>query len=108
MYWRKNIIEVDAYTFNDLMEMYNLERVDFVTIDTEGGEEKIIKAIDFDKYTIDVFYIECNYEDDISRFMQSKGYVLVEKVHCDLLFIRKQLYDSLGLDDLLQDEEESD
>lgn len=106
--WRKNIIQVNAYSFNDMMDLFGVTKVDFVTIDTEGGEEKITRAIDFDKYTIDVFYIECNFGDDISDFMNSKGYVLVERSYCDLLFIRQELYDSLGLAHILDLDDDDD
>lgn len=90
------IINVDTYTFNQVMEMYNFNSVDFVTIDTEGGEDKIVKNIDFDKYFIGVFSIENNYGDlGIAKFLRSKGYILVKRLGCDEVYIHKKIYKDL-------------
>lgn len=51
--------------------------IDYCSIDTEGSEFAILKAFDFDKYTIKAFSIENNYGDEeIREFMKSKGYKL--------------------------------
>jgi len=44
----KQLIEVKCIQFNELMKKYNTNSVDFVSIDTEGGEEEILKSIDFE------------------------------------------------------------
>lgn len=45
-------IEVPGMTFNDLCSIYKVDYIDYLQIDTEGYDAKIIKSIDFDKITI--------------------------------------------------------
>lgn len=86
----KEILKVATYTFNDLCEKYNITHFDFVSIDTEGSEEAIVKSIDFDKVTIDVFTIENNYkENGIKKFLLNKGYELYHSIGPDDIYVRK-------------------
>ena len=83
-------IRVQCYTFNDLMESNGITHVNFLSIDTEGGEYDILESIDFSKCLIDVIAVEDNYKDP--RFVQlldSKGFSLVENKSCDLIFARR-------------------
>ena len=50
--------------------------VDYLSIDIEGGEEDLIKSIDYSFYDIKVISIENNYPNDINylEFLSSKGF----------------------------------
>ncbi len=93
----KVILKVDVTTFNDVMERYGLTKLDFVTIDTEGGEENIIKSIDFNKYQIDVIFVENNYGFNIKNYLTSKGYCFVKHMGCDEVYITNELNSTLNL-----------
>ena len=54
----QQIFTVDCIKLNDLLEKYNLFHVDYLSIDTEGGEEKILEAIDYDTFDITVIGVE--------------------------------------------------
>jgi FkbM family methyltransferase len=82
-------ITVQCYTFNDLMKNHGMSHVNFLSVDTEGGEYEILASIDFSKYMIDVITVEDNYGDP--RFLPllaSKGFALAERKGCDLMFVR--------------------
>ena len=91
----KIFFDINVYSFNSMMEMYDLTHIDFLSLDTEGGEDKILKSIDFDKYTIDVMTVEFNYGNKMKDFFHSKGYVEVKKIGSDYIFARKAFLDSL-------------
>lgn len=85
------VIHVDEYNFNDLLEAYGIKEIDFLSIDTEGGELKILQSIDFDRFTIDVIAVENNYRDPLFiPFMRSKGYHYVTSLEQDQIFKRRK------------------
>ena len=77
-------IESKTVTLNTLLENYNAPSViDYISLDTEGSELKILKALDFDKWTVRIFSIELNtqvrddgtdYFDSIRSLMRERGY----------------------------------
>ncbi len=83
----KQIIEVDCYLLNDILEENKMFHVDYLSIDTEGNELDILKSIDFKKFDIDVIEVENNFNDDIAKnYLVSKGYSFVKKVGWDDIF----------------------
>lgn len=91
------IINVKCYLINNLLEEYRLNHIDFLSIDTEGGEFDIISNIDFSKYIIDVIAVEDNYNDPrFVEFLESKGYLFVGRNGWDLLFVRKAFFDEVS------------
>lgn len=83
----KETILVNCITLNDLCQKYNASCIDLLSIDVEGAEEAIIKAIDFDKITIEIITIENNFnEDKIKDFLLSKGYCYVARIGKDDIY----------------------
>lgn len=79
-----NYIEVECKTFNSIVDIYN---IDFLSLDTEGNELKILKSIDFDKYNIDVITVENNdYDNKFINFLTLKGYKFICRLGCDELY----------------------
>ncbi len=84
------IIKVDCYLINDLLNKMGFNHIDLLSLDTEGGEFEIISSIDFSKFEIDVITLEDNYHDSrFIPFLESKGYRCIERNHFDLLFVRE-------------------
>jgi FkbM family methyltransferase len=56
----ENLIElnVSCMTINQLFDKHEMEKIDYLFIDSEGLDEAIIKSINFDKYDIDQIYFE--------------------------------------------------
>lgn len=69
---------VESITLLDLLEKYNApEKIDFVSIDTEGSELEILQNFDFSKYKISSFAVEHNHGPDqnlVRDLMVKNGY----------------------------------
>lgn len=86
----KKETEVDCFIINDLLEENKLYNIDYTSIDVEGPELDILKTIDFDKFNFNVFSIENNYRTNaIKSFMKEKGFVLIDILDCDEIYIKK-------------------
>lgn len=79
-----NYISVECKTFNSIIDIYN---IDFLSIDTEGNELKILKSIDFSRYNIDVITVENNdYDNKFIDFLTLIGYKFITRLGCDELY----------------------
>lgn len=84
------VIDVECYTVNQLLAFNGIDHVDFLSLDTEGGELQILKSIDFKKFQIDVIAVENNYSNPkFTSFMKRKGYRLVKNLEQDQIFVSK-------------------
>lgn len=83
----KTIIEIESKKFSSLNINKN---VDYVSIDVEGAEMKILESIDFSTYDIKVLSVENNFsEPHIINFMESVGYTLDQVLHADNIFVKR-------------------
>ena len=84
-------VDIECVLFNEIMEYYNIKRIDYLNIDTEGNELKIVKSINFEKYDIEIMTIENNYKDEEqTKYILSKGYQLIGTLGGDEVF--KKIY----------------
>ena len=84
------LFEKPCYRLADLLEEAKISVVDYLTIDTEGSELKVLQGIDFDKVRIEVIDVENNYGDSSVRdFLLSKGFVWAQKIVGDDIYVRK-------------------
>ena len=69
---------VNTISLNDLLEKNNSPKViDYLSIDTEGSEFKILNSFDFSKYEIKIITVEHNYtqsREKIFNLLSSNGY----------------------------------
>lgn len=80
-------VEIDSININRLLSEYPV--IDFISIDTEGSEYEILKAIDFSKINVFAILVENNYGDGRIGELLSPYYNLVTRLTIDDLFIRK-------------------
>jgi FkbM family methyltransferase len=78
-------INVECKLFNNLLDSkYN---IDYLSLDTEGNELKILQTIDFNLYNIDVITVENNdYDDKFLNFFLNKPYQFIGRLGCDELY----------------------
>ena len=51
---KTNIINVETFTLKTICDTHNIKKIDYLSIDVEGGELSVIQSIDFNKVFIDI------------------------------------------------------
>ena len=83
------IIDVECISINELLEKHRIFRIDFCSIDTEGGELEILKSIDMNRHKFDVVCVENNYGSTrIQNLMASMGFKMVTRLNIDEVYKR--------------------
>ena len=86
---QKKVIKCKAARFETIMQNHpEIGRIDYLSIDVEGGEMKILGAIDFSRFDIRLIGIEDAYPDSsgIREFLAQKGYREIAALGCDRFF----------------------
>jgi FkbM family methyltransferase len=77
-------INVEQRTLNYLFEniiKLNTFDIDIISIDVEGGELKVLKGLDLNKYKIKIFVIENVFNDpSISDYLKQYNYILDKRI----------------------------
>jgi FkbM family methyltransferase len=77
-------IDVECDLFENIVDQ---DSIDFLSIDTEGNELKILQTIDFNRFNIDVITVENNdYDNKFIEFLTPKGYKFICRLGCDELY----------------------
>lgn len=83
-----NEIDIECFTLHSLLEKFGIKEVDFLSVDTEGGELEILKSIDFDKVTVRVVSVENNYYvNSIQNYLESEGFLYIGTFKIDEIYI---------------------
>ncbi|MEM7175096.1 MAG: FkbM family methyltransferase [Chlamydiota bacterium] len=83
---KREYYEVESVPINDLLAELS-SPIDLLSLDTEGSEFCILKAINFARFPIKVIVVEVLFYDAIFvQFMQSKGYQLIDKIGYDWVY----------------------
>ena len=73
---------VNTVNINSIFEKYNIKSINFLSIDVEGHEFKILKSINFNKINVEVICVEILEHD---KFLKTKSEVLLK-------FLKKNNY----------------
>jgi FkbM family methyltransferase len=80
-------VEVTCYTVAQLAREHDIEHIDYLSVDTEGGELSILQSIDFSRLDIRLVTVENNYKDMALRtFMRKSGFEFVATIDCDEVY----------------------
>jgi hypothetical protein len=98
------VINIPCYPLHKLLvDVGNTDMVvDYFSLDTEGSEVAILRAIDFDKVTIGIMTIEFAFQEanrlkDITDVMSSKGFVQHSLLALDVIFYNPKYFVRKGL-----------
>lgn len=82
------VITVPCFLPKTIFDTYSIKHIDYLSIDTEGGEYDILKAIDFKSVYIDVINVEIRWEDDtrIHEFLTHNGYAFITRIRSDNIY----------------------
>jgi hypothetical protein len=74
-------VRVPTSTLNDILEKSSIEKIDFLSMDIEGGQLSALRGFDIKKYRPDLVCIE-DYipdRDEIFEYFQKNGYDVLEE-----------------------------
>ena len=81
-------IYIQTVTLQSLLDKYGWDTVDFLSVDTEGNEMKVLKSIDWKRTRVNVITVENNYrENNIRRFLINKGFKLCTTLGVDEVYV---------------------
>ena len=82
---------VQTKTLQTIFTDNDINKVDYLSVDTEGSELSIISGIDFSKVNIELISLESNYDiTPINEFMAQRGYDFIEKICADAFYKKKR------------------
>lgn len=83
-------ILVDTKRIETICDEHNINHINYLSIDVEGGEMKVLESINYNKVFIDVIGFENNYNDIAQShidFLISKGYKKLPDHVADIFMI---------------------
>ena len=99
------LIHVPTYELTKILSKHNINHIDFLSLDIEGGELEVLKTIDFKKFYIAAIAVENNYKmPEIRSFLESKGFRYITMLTVDEIYINKnETFDASKMQGLSQD-----
>jgi len=83
------IVSMQGARFDSIMADLGVSVIDYLSIDVEGGEMKILESIDFSAFEITLIGIENNYGDSsIADLLSRYGYKKIVNLGCDEFYAR--------------------
>tara|TARA_B100001115_G_C15680385_1_gene328939 strand:+ start:23 stop:724 length:702 start_codon:yes stop_codon:yes gene_type:complete len=80
-------VKIKCFTLNRILNDNNIQKFDYLNIDVEGNELKVINGMDFEKYRPNLITIENNnlllkdyVNSNIYKIFQQNNYTLVNKI----------------------------
>jgi FkbM family methyltransferase len=85
-------IQIETKRIETICEENDIKHINYLSIDVEGGELKVLKSINFDKVFIDIIGFENNYPDTQNipiNYLISNGYIKLHDHVADIFMIHK-------------------
>lgn len=91
----KNVVTLETRTLTSVLDEVNAPKnIDFLSLDTEGSELKILHGLDLEKYNIKMILVEHNREQpkrlNIRQLLESKNYTRKEIITRDDLYLKNE------------------
>jgi FkbM family methyltransferase len=88
-YSSRELIKVKGLKLQTLLDKYEINHIDLLSIDVEGAELQVLESIDYNKTTVDCILLENNYGIDKEfNFLVSKGFKVLGNIEWDVVFIK--------------------
>lgn len=87
-------LSVPAIDLESLLEKHEIQKIDLLSIDTEGNEIEVLESMNLEKHCPEVIIAEYNTEGRESNetalreYFDRNNYALVHKTHCNLIYKR--------------------
>ena len=96
-------IKIKCCTLNSIIQQNNLDNFDYLNIDVEGSELKVIQGINLTKYHPNLITIENNdllprdyYKDDVYKILTSNNYVFINRIGVTNFFLDEKLVNNIS------------
>lgn len=95
------ISKVQLDTVGSMLKKYNMEKVNFISLDVEGLDLQILKSIDFNVIRPELICVETvefslnntvNKNNEIASYMLTKGYCVYADTNLNTLFCRNDIF----------------
>lgn len=84
----KEVLQVKNVQLKNVLKQHGVKRVDFLSVDVEGGELGVLKSIDFNQVYFHVLTIENNYKTShVKNYLEGFGFRHVTTLDADEIFI---------------------
>ncbi|MBC6443120.1 MAG: FkbM family methyltransferase [Rhodobacteraceae bacterium] len=88
---REKIHTLEAKPLGSILAQGGLNRIDYLSLDVEGGEMDILRSFDFDAFDVQIWSIENNTANSaLPELMKEQGYDLVEFAGVDDIFRKRE------------------
>lgn len=82
---------VKCFNLNKILEAHNVQKIDYCSIDIEGGELDVLRTIDFNKIHVRAISVENNYSDiHIYQLLTEKGFEKITNLGGDEIYIKRR------------------
>lgn len=76
------IINVPSVRLDKILKDREIAKIDYLSVDTEGGELEILKTINFNEIEVSAISVENNYKDkNLRTFLTAQGFTMVAYLH---------------------------
>ena len=77
----KKPVEVERITLNDLLQKEGIDKIDFLSMDIEGGEAAALRGFDIERFAPELVCIEISppNREEVSKYFADHGYTLLEQ-----------------------------
>jgi FkbM family methyltransferase len=84
-----NRVNMKSITLNSICSDNNINKIGYLSIDTEGSEINVLKGINFNEIDIRVISAENNgYHNEVKKFLLDRGYNFIKQVSADEIFVK--------------------
>jgi FkbM family methyltransferase len=90
----EEIINVRSFRLEDVFDLFNVRKVSYLSVDTEGAELQVLQGINFHKVLFDAIQCEVNYPEmraPIEQLLTPYGYLRFAQLEGDDLYVRQEL-----------------
>jgi len=92
-----HVIKVEVKKLDTILSRINIEKIDFLSIDTEGTELDVLRGFDIERWRPKLFVIENNFnESSIKEYLSEFGYVLSERLGVNDFYLDSRKNPALG------------
>ena len=85
----QNVLQVPCRRLQDIFDEHNITRVDYMSVDTEGSEMRVLQSVDWERMDIRVITVEDAHSDlPAPAYLATKGYTVVHRKWPDIFFAK--------------------